>query len=230
MYVYEKQAGRIKVSKIVPNMEEIKRLKEYEVYSKLDYLTMMRAESDLENPDCVLLRDRNCHLMSDLVNTPSYTTCYHKLENDNCISETDAFSNLDKVINATNLRVVKYYDKTGMHYIALTNPRYETVAIREGKEIKEMTGIVPVSEKLYNANHLVELLSQSDLEKLYTSMPEGYFAENPQLLELNSMFTPNLWLSNLEDLYSYGIISDDLENFKRKLEISNEIISRVRRK
>lgn len=229
MYVYEKQAGRIKVSKLVPNMEEIRKLKEQEVYGKLDYLTMMRAET---NVNASPLLDDDIKSKYEIVSAfmPVYYPGYHRLEKDIYISEDEAFANLMKVVNFPVFKNVKYLDGEGIHFLALTNPKYETVAIRDAKEIKAMSGIVPVSERLYNANHLVELLYQSDLEKLYTSMPEGYFAENSQLLEVKGIFTPNLWLSNLEDLYTYGIITNDTENFKRKLEYSNEIISRVRRK
>jgi len=229
MYLFEKQLGRIKVSQLVPNMEEIKKLKDQEVYGKLDYLTMLRAETNMNNG--FLLND-NLKTKTGVVNSslPLIYPGYHKLEEDNNLSVQQAFANLSKVINSDVLKTVKYLDDDQIQYLALTDPRYVDVAIRGNREIKEMTGIVPVTERLYNANELVKLIGEGNLEKLYTSMPEGYFKENSELLEVKDIFAPNIWFSSIIDLYKHNIIDGNISDVYKKIEISDEILSRVRRK
>ena len=229
MYLYEKQGSRIKVSELFPNMEAIKELKEQEVYGKLDYLTMMRAET---NANINFLLDDNVKTKTGVVNSsfPLIYPKYHKLEQDNYISIRESFANLSKVINTPILKTVKYKDYADEYFIVLTDPRYRIIAFARDCEIKEMCGIVPVTERLYQANELVRRIQEGDLELMYRNMPEGYFRENSGLLEVRNINTPNMWLSNLEELYNYGIINGSIEDFNKKLEISDEIMSRVRRK
>lgn len=236
MYIYEKQLGRIKVSKLVPNMEEIKRLKEQEVYGKLDYLTLLRAETSYTNicPLEILLEDREPRNIGMMLNTviPAFFPGYHSLEKDKYVSEEEVFTALNKIINFPIIKTTKYFDesKDDMCYLALTYPKYVDVAIRGNREVKEMTGIIPISERLYNANELVKLIGEGNLEKLYYSMPEDYFVENPQLIEVKDIFAPSIWFSSINDLYEHNLIDGDIKDVYKKLKISDEILSRVRRK
>ena len=232
MYIFEKQAGRIKVSKLVPNMEEIRNLKEQEVYGKLDYLTMLRAETTYAQD--LLLENIEPSNMGMWLNSENhiYMVGYHSLEKDKYASEEEAFAALNKIINFPIIKTTKYLGecKDDMHYLALTYPKYVPVAIRGNREVKEMTGIVPVTERLYNANELVKLIGEGNLEKLYYSMPEGYFKENSQLLAVKEVFAPNIWFQSITDLYQHNLIDGNISDVYKKLEISDEILSRVRRK
>jgi len=245
MYLYEKQGSKIKVSRLIPNMEEIKKLKEKEVYEKLDYLTMLRAEAVYTDDFAleVLLEDMDPQTMGTKigVNVPTFYKWYHCIKIDRDLTEQEAFASLNKLIEEPLLKTVKYLSRESvypyffslepqMYYLALTNPKYEDAEIRSDEKIRKMKGIVPITERLYNANELIKLLSEGDLEKLYASLPNGFIVENPQLLEIKETITPKIWMTNIEDMYRYGIPAGTLRDFENKLDISNEIIKRVSRK
>lgn len=230
MYLYEKKLGKIEIFSLEPNMKEIIKAKEYEVYSKLDYLTTLKAETCLDEE--ILLNE------SDLVFTESdinykvgdgITFEYHTLEEDKSITEEKAFSNLDRIIKEPILKTVNYIDEEDK-YLALLDPKYYLQCYFGIYNIKEMSDIVPISERIYYINELMKLFQNGNVEELAEKLPIEFFNENQGLFLLEKIFTPSIWYHKIDDLYKYGIVSGNLDELDKKIIASEKILQRIRTK
>jgi len=225
MYLFEKKSGCLFVSKVLPDMDRIIKAKEKEVYEKIDYLKMLKATNGCEED--ILLQDIDPREMGYLINLKENGLNlgdFHHLEEEK-VDETVAFDNLRKVITSPLLKTVKYYRYGENNYLALTNPIYILK-----NNIKEMNGIVPISEKLYEINHLMSIINNGTLDDFLNNIKEEYRKEFCSLLKTKEIEMPVIKDSEIETICNYELMPNGYESFQERLEKSEEILKRIRTK